>query len=237
MTIKLLEKPSNNLSAVMPAKAGIQCNAECIGIFKPWIPAFAGTTAFCRLSLVLALCCAAFLTGCGSSAKTYYYTLQPLGQTTSAAKPTTPVVSIAITSLKLPELVDRPQLVLRQGETQVLIDDNHLWGQALKSEILDSLAHHLAQERGALQVILPGQSGAAEAQYKITVDILRFDSILGAEAILEARWRISGKPDTQPKTGHALVRENASGAVPYDALVAAHRRAVAKLAREIAGGL
>jgi putative addiction module component (TIGR02574 family) len=35
----------------MPAKAGIQCGAECIGLFKPWIPAFAGMTDFCRPSL------------------------------------------------------------------------------------------------------------------------------------------------------------------------------------------
>ena len=188
----------------------------------------------------LALFAAATVTACGTSTKTYYYTLQPLGQPLSApAKQTAAgkIDSIAITALKLPELVDRPQLVLRKGETQVAIDDNHLWGQTLKSEILDSLASLLAQHSGARQVLLPSQFGREDAQYKIAVDILRFESIPGSETILEAQWKIHTKTDAKPTTGRALLREPASGAAPYDALVSAHRRALQRLAQEIANGL
>jgi hypothetical protein len=35
----------------MPVKAGIQLGVEMFGLFKPWIPAFAGMTGFCRGSL------------------------------------------------------------------------------------------------------------------------------------------------------------------------------------------
>jgi len=187
-----------------------------------------------RTALLIA--CAALLAACGGSAKTHYYTLQPLA---AAARPPAArnIEHIAITAFKLPELVDRPQLVLRQGETQVQIDDNHLWGQSLRNEILDNLASQLAQETGALRVTLPNQSGKDQAQYKIDLEITRFDSIPGTAAVIEAHWTIQGKTAAQNKTGQAALSEPASGPDTHDALVAAHRRALARLAREIAGGL
>lgn len=188
-----------------------------------------------RTALLIA--CAALLAACGGSAKTHYYTLQPLAAAARAPGAARNIEHIAITAFKLPELVDRPQLVLRQGETQVQIDDNHLWGQSLRNEILDSLASQLAQESGALRVTLPNQSGKDQAQYKIDLEITRFDSIPGTAAFIEARWTIQGKTTAQNKTGQAALSEPANGPGTHDALVAAHRRALARLAREIAGGL
>ena len=180
---------------------------------------------------LLALFAAALLHGCGSSAKTYYYTLQTGTISEPTAKPKRD--SIAITALSLPEIVDRPQLVLRSGDTQVLISDNHLWGQPLKSEITRNLAAHLAQETGAARVLLSGQAGYDDAETKIAIDILRFDSVSGSEATIEASWSVRRKSVSQPVSGHALVKEtvNAAG---YDALVAAHGRALARLSRDIA---
>jgi len=188
-----------------------------------------------KISLALLISCAAWLGGCGGSAKTYYYTLQPAGLTEQRAPGK--IESIAITSLRLPELVDRPQLVLRQGDTQVDISDNHQWAQSLKSEILDSLSRLLAQESGARRVSQSGQLGAGDAQIKVAVEITRFESIPGKEAILEAKWKIQGKGDAPAKTGQTLVRKPATGTAPYDALVTAHRQALTQLAREIAAGL
>jgi hypothetical protein len=51
---KAIGKLCKSPTTAMPAKAGIQCGAEHIGLFKPWIPAFAGMTDFCRPSLDIA---------------------------------------------------------------------------------------------------------------------------------------------------------------------------------------
>lgn len=180
----------------------------------------------------LALLAAISLNACSSSVKTYYYTLQTDALAAREAAPTRQT-SIALASVSLPEIVDRPQLVLRTGTTQLDISDNHLWGQPLKSEIAHRLAIDLARETGAARVILPGQAGYDDAQIKLTVDILRFDSVPGKEATIEARWRVRRKGTTQPVNGHALVRVAVSGP-SYDALVTAHSQALAQLSREIA---
>ncbi len=175
------------------------------------------------------------LGACSSSVKTYYYTLQTDAAAARAAAPTRQT-SIALAGVSLPEIVDRPQLVLRTGATQLDISDNHLWGQPLKSEIAHRLAVDLARETGAARVILPGQAGYDDAEMKLAVDILRFDSVPGKEATIEARWSVQRKGVTQPLSGHALVREAVNG-TSYDALVAAHGRALAQLSREIAATL
>jgi len=176
----------------------------------------------------------ALISACSSSAKTYYYTLQAVAVSEVTTKSNHS--SIAISSLSLPEIVDRPQLVLRSGDTQVLISDNHLWGQPLKSEITRNLATHLARETGSAQIILPGQTGYDEADTKIAIDILRFDSVPGGEATIEASWHVRRKGAAQPLSGQALVHESVNGA-GYDALIAAHSRALAHLGRDIAASL
>ena len=183
--------------------------------------------------LALLLLVSVFVSACSTSAKTYYYTLQTVQAGTPIAKAATTRQVIAITTFSIPEIVDRPQLVLRAGETQVLISDNHLWGQALKSEILRNLAAHLASETGA-QVTTPGQG--SEADIKLSVDILRFDSVPNGEATIEAQWRIQRKDQAKAINGYALVRE-ASNAAGYDAIVAAHSRALTRLSNEIAATL
>ena len=186
--------------------------------------------------IALTLLASVFVAACSTSAKTYYYTLQTDAPVAKEVAATPSIYTIAISALSLPEIVDRPQLVLRAGETQVLISDNHLWGQALKSEITRNLAAHLARETGVALVNTPNQAGLDDADIKLTVDILRFDSVSGGTATIEARWNIQRKGGAKPVSGYALVQE-ASTAAGYDAIVAAHSRALARLSRDIAATL
>lgn len=183
-----------------------------------------------RSVATLAILTAVLVNACGSSAKTYYYTLQSSAISVAASRSN--IDSIAITALSLPEIVDRSQLVLRSGDTQLLINDNHRWGQPLKSELTRNLAAHLAQETGVARILLPGQTGHDEAEYKITIDILRFDSVPGTAAIIEASWSVRRK-GSPPQNGQTLLRE-AVNDVGYDTLVTAHGRALARLGRSIA---
>jgi len=83
---------------------------------------------------------------------------------------------------------------------------------------------------------VPGQAGREEADIKLAVDILRFDSVPNGEATIEAQWSVQRKGVAKPVSGYALVRE-ASRAAGYDAIVAAHSRALARLSSDIAATL
>jgi hypothetical protein len=78
------------------------------------------------------------------------------------------------------------------------------------------------------------QNAGDNAEYRVQVDIQRFESTLGGTAVIEALWSVRRSPDGQPKTGRSLVQESTGGGAGYDALVAAHSRALAAVSRDIA---
>ena len=126
------------------------------------------------------------LLGCSSSPKTHYYTFNTPPDARIAA--TGPLILIG--PVTLPDLVDRPQLVLRSNDNQVEISDTHRWAQSLKSEIARALAANLALEVDAPRVYLLGQTLGDEADLRIALDILRFESAPASHTTIEAQWSV-----------------------------------------------
>jgi uncharacterized lipoprotein YmbA len=82
-------------------------------------------------------------------------------------------------------------------------------------------------------VILSPQALSADADYRAAIEVQRFESALGEAATLDAVWMVSRPKDGKSRTGRTTVREAVSE-TSYDALAAAHSRALARLSRDIA---
>ena len=72
------------------------------------------------------------------------------------------------------------------------------------------------------------------ADYRVAIEVQRFDSALGEAATLDAVWTVSRARDgVAARTGRTTVREP----VPqpgYDALAGGHSRALRRLSQDIA---
>lgn len=171
------------------------------------------------------------LTGCGRSPQTTFYTLTPdlagKGPVALAAAP-----SIAIAAVSLPELVDRPQLVLPGEGARVVLLETHRWAEPLKSSIPRLLAEDLSRLIGPERVSFAPQYAAGRAEYRIFVDFQRFEAIKKA-VVIDALWTIrpSGTGKTVAKRSQITEPLAGSG---YDALAAAYSRALGRLASEMA---
>lgn len=184
-----------------------------------------------RLALLLFIALAA---GCGSSPRRNFYTLQaPLG-TAARTVPSGPgQPAVVVGPVTVPDTVDRAQIVLRTGDNRLEISDLHRWAEPLRSEIGQVLAADLSRDLGGPQIFVQGQETATgEPDIRVAVDVLRFDSMLGEAAVLEAAW-IVRRHEAPPVRGRTAAREPVGGP-GYEALVAAHARAVARLGRDIA---
>jgi uncharacterized lipoprotein YmbA len=183
-----------------------------------------------RTGILIALAC--MLAACASSPPPSYYTLASLADATAPE----PAASyrVAVGPVTLPELVDRPHLVLRTGANQVVIAEQHRWAEPLRRELPRVVAANLARELGAW-VGDARESTSQGADYRVAMDIRRFDSTLGDSITIEALWVIQGNGSAVPYRGYSLVREPAGGG--YDGLVAAHDRALGVMSREIASAL
>jgi len=171
------------------------------------------------------------LAGCGSSPQASFYTLSA----GAAPAQTAATYSIAVGPVTVPAIVDRPQFVVRVGANRVTVAELHRWAEPLKSEIPRVIAENLAQMLGTKQVSAYPQSATGDAEYLVSVDIQRFDSALGEAVTIDALWSVR-RASGEPNTGRSLVTEPAGGG-SYDALVAAHGRALAAVSRDIAAAI
>jgi uncharacterized protein len=173
------------------------------------------------------------LTGCGSSPRETYHTLSPAAAMNGALPASgESTYSVAVGPITLPEVVDRPQLVLQVGPNEVTYVELHRWAGSLKSEIPRVIADNLAAYLNVRQVAAYPQSAGDNAEYRVLVDIQRFDSTLGESVVIDALWKVKRQSDGAARTGRSTARESGGG--NYDGVVAGHSRALATVSRDIA---
>jgi len=177
-----------------------------------------------------------WLSGCGGSPPVHFYQLSAEA-TAGAAGPATvgTELRIAVGPISLPEVVDRPQLVVRSGPNKVTLIDEHRWAESLKGEIPRVLAENLSRLLATGQVWAYPQNASGSFDYRVLVDIQRFESTPGQTVAVDALWSIqqSSKGGIVSRTGRSSVQQPVEGK-SYDSLVAAHSRALAAVSRDIA---
>jgi uncharacterized protein len=180
---------------------------------------------------------AALVPACSTSPPAQFFTLTPEAYGTAESIVSTPFAhSIAVGPVSVPEVVNRPQFVVRDGPNRVVVLESRRWAEPLKSGIAESVAGYLSRELDGARVTPMTQSAANTAQFDVSLDVQRFDLIVGEAAAIEVVWTIKARSgDAAPISGRSNVREPAqTSGDPYDALVAAQVRALATVSREIA---
>jgi uncharacterized lipoprotein YmbA len=173
-----------------------------------------------------------FAAGCASTPAARYYTLS------AASEPAAPSsdLSVIVGPVSVPDEVDRPQLVVRTGPNQMRVDEFNLWASPLQSNISRVVAQNLVVMLGTPRVTLSSQTVSTELGYRAVIEVQRFDSAPGEAATLDAVWTVRRMKDGGTQTGRTTVRETVQEST-YEALAAAHSRAVVRLSQDIAGAV
>ena len=172
----------------------------------------------------------AALAGCGSSPPVRYFTLASEPRAAAAA----PVFSIVVGPVTVPEIVDRPHFVLRSSPNTVDIAEQARWAAPLKGEIPRVIADHLARLLDA-RAWSSAQRASSQPDYRVLIDIQRFEMSPHDGATVQALWTVRALEGSAPVSGRSLVTESAGAG--YDALVAAHSRALEAVSRDIAAAI
>src|SRR5262245_38074742 len=159
--------------------------------------------------------------------------LCPLSAAANAPAATTSSLSVVVGAVSVPAVVDRPQIVVTTGPNQVRLEEFNRWDAPLQNTIARVVAENLVAMLGTPRVTLFPQTLSAEADYRAAIEVQRFESALGNAATLDAVWTVTRERDGKYQAGRTTAREPAPER-SYDALAAAHSRAVARLSRDIA---
>jgi uncharacterized lipoprotein YmbA len=170
--------------------------------------------------------------GCGTSPPSRFYTLSAAAKPTAASS----TLVIAVGPITIPAMVDRPEFVVNTGPNEVRLDDFNRWASPLQDNLSRAVAEDLVAILGTPRVILFPQPLATDPDYRVAIEVRRFESTPGSSAALDAVWTIRRSKDGKTQTGRTSARENVADS-GYDALAAAHSRAVARLSQDIADAI
>jgi uncharacterized protein len=163
--------------------------------------------------------------GCSSSPPSRYYNLSAINTGGATASS----ISIAVGPVAVPAMVDRPQIVVVTGPNEVRLDEFNRWAAPLQNNISRVVAENLTVLLGTPRVTLL----SFDADYRTAIEVQSFESAPGSAATLDAIWTVRRSKDGKTETGRTRVSE-ALQDKSYEALAAAHSRALARLSQDIA---
>ncbi len=160
--------------------------------------------------------------GCRSVPVHFYSLLPPASG--EPAVPISAAVRFVLEPVEVPAEVDRSELVLRRGTSEVLLAEDEQWSAPLPAQLWQAVSVELER------ALRSAGTAAGPEPPRIRLQIERFEAQLGGYALIRAQWWVSA--GTQELVCDApFVQPVASG---YAALVAGYQRAVVMLADAIA---
>jgi uncharacterized lipoprotein YmbA len=188
-----------------------------------------------RLALVTLALSVILLAGCrGTSEKARFYKLSAILSSDESAKPAGKGVAVGIGPIKFPDHLDRPEIVTRTSRNALRIGDFDRWAGSLREDFSRVLTENLSILLSTDYVFVFPWQKPIPLDYRVAVDVSRFDGELGKSATLTARWTVM---DGEKKELKSIQRSNITSPVDgnsYEAVVAALSRTVEDLSREIA---
>jgi uncharacterized lipoprotein YmbA len=191
-----------------------------------------------RRTLSVLVTTAALASGCFGSKPTRFYTLSSVvGESAGTVYSRGASRVIAVGPVSIPDYVDRPQIVVRESTNQVQLAGFDQWAGSLSDMVGRVLVEDLVAQLPDDHVIAFAQAGASVFDYRVAVQITRFDVSTAGEAVVSATWRVWDRAGTKTRlTESTTARAQAPGAT-YQDRVAALSQAVADLGGNVARSL
>ena len=183
------------------------------------------------LALLAAAACAALAAGCTSPPARFYTLSTPAAPVAPAREAAG--YAVAVGPVSVPAVVDRPEIVVTVGDNEVWPDEFNRWASPLADAIGLAVVENLAAKLRTPRVALLAQTALESPDYRVVVDVQRFETAPGSHALVDAVYSVRRTKDGAVESGRAARREP----VPdrsYDALAAAHSRDVAGVSADLA---
>ena len=190
-----------------------------------------------RAHWIAVVAIAVSLAGCLSSAPaTRLYLLAPVTEPEAAGRAAKPV-TLSIREIRLPQYLDRPQIVTRDSGHRLQIAEFDQWGGNLREDMTRILAENLGRLLGSDRVFSAPHNVLLQPDYRVELEVLRFEREPGGQVRLAARWWLARGTDATLLLSREAAFSGTPHADSYDALVAAMSTVYGKLAGAIADSI
>ena len=182
----------------------------------------------------LVLLLALLLAGCAGSPPTNLYTLSAAPAPAADTRlPHSPAV-VAVGPVTLPDYIDRPQIVTRKSAYQLDLAAYDHWAAPLYDMLPRVLVEDVALRLPSDRVVAFPQVSDASFDYRIAVDVSRFDVDATGEATLAARWQLYARSAPRALLVADDILQRRTEGQGYDAYAASLSAVLADLGDRIA---
>ncbi|OOZ41951.1 hypothetical protein BOW53_01930 [Solemya pervernicosa gill symbiont] len=193
-------------------------------------------SSFYRNSLLGLLLAA--LVGCGGSTLPHRYYVINAAPAEAASEVVNKQRVLQVGSLRLPQYLDRPQLVTRHSGNRLAMAEHHQWGGNLRKDMIRVLAKNLSIMLETPHLYIAPQQPSGRLDVRIDVEVMSFEREADGQVAITAQWRlISGDGSeietrfTSHKSPVLLSEED------YEGTVAQMSRVFSAMSREIANAI
>lgn len=182
------------------------------------------------------------LAGCASSPSSKFYQLNSLQNSTSITRDVSPEqnIIIAIGPVRIPDYLDRPQIVTRAGKNELKLSEFDRWAGSLESDVtrvlVEDISGLLPADRFSVIRWIPYAVGRVPISCRVEVLVDRFEGTLRDSVLPKAQWNVFSHDRSLLLKMESLIREQINGN-GYDALVAAMSSALERLSRDVSEGI
>lgn len=177
------------------------------------------------------------LTACGSSPPARFFSLSPSVPVSGPESETT--VALGLGPIRMPEYLDRSQIVTRDSGQELKVDEFSRWAEPLSTAFHRIVAADVDNAVDGLVVVaFPWESAVrAVVDYRLLGDVTRFDADRGGRVILDVQWGIVEMESKDRVVRPHRTRYEARAGSPDDpaSVAAAMNEALAAFSRDVAG--
>lgn len=188
-------------------------------------------------SLIVCALVSLWFTACGSSPPVKYYSLSPSVPTIS--QEVDDVAALGLGPIRIPEYLNRSQLVTRGAGQEIIVDEFNRWAEPLSPAFHRIVSTDVDNAVDGLVVVaFPWESAVrGVVDYRLLGEVARFDADSGGRVILEVQWGVMDVA-TRQRVIRAHRARYESQARPSDdpaSIASAMNEALAAFSRDIAG--
>lgn len=173
------------------------------------------------------------LTGCSHpSPAVVFHTLRPIVLEGPKPAPADKPLALEIMPVQLPELLQRSQLILLDGQGVHRLSPTHRWGNTLEKDMQRVLAENLSALLGSDTIVHYPLGDQVKASHRLALEVQQCDGAPGATLQFRATWMLTKDNRMVLLRRFDLLEPVPGGTV--EELASAHSRVMDSLSREIA---
>ncbi len=188
-------------------------------------------------NILLAAIIMTLATACTSAPPTTFYVLETQSAAPVQVANETKKTVIGIGPVTIPALLERRQIITRTDLNTVNIAEFHQWAAPLRETITQVLTQNLASLQSQQIIRAYPWSAYGPVNYRVNIDIDRFDTQPGQSVNLEARWAIMDEKTHSIVTNQQTHIKKPLADTSYPATVRALSSALAELSQALSVAL